>query len=99
MNRVTVWAIALSLALSAAGCFRTTLKFHPRPGAGMPARLRRSFIIGLAELDGPINVEALCPRGVAHVEQRYDIVGILLAMISFGIVEARKVEVWCLGKR
>jgi hypothetical protein len=63
-------AVAAALALASSGCYRVTFKLGKSvPEAGAPRELwHHAILSGLVDLSGPVQLDQLCPQGVAQVQ-------------------------------
>lgn len=89
-------AALVTLLVSASGCYRTALVFD-RQGRSRPyptVEAVRTFALGAIELGGPIQLDGLCPDGVARIEQQEGFLGVVVRSIS-QVISLREVEIYC----
>ena len=97
MTRLIVSVIALALA-GASGC--ATYKIHYKnarpPGGDVREQKQAFFLWGLAGGED-VDLDALCPTGVAQIHSKKSVGDQLLSLITVGLYTPMSVEVHCAG--
>ncbi len=90
------------LALSATGCFRTTIRSGTTPGASPPGyheRWHSGYIGGLIEGSGPHELGQLCPGGWSQIDTKTEPVDLALTITTSLIYTPQVVTVACQDPR
>ncbi len=101
MNRSFFFIVAVLTALLVGGCFSTRIIFD-RDGQPVPNYLYQNkshhgLVNGLVELSAPIHLSALCPSGVAYVEQQTSFINSLVSGFTGAFYTPQAVSVHCLS--
>lgn len=89
------------LAIGLTGCFKTTFLAGPN-ASGTPSLMYNgawyhSVISGLADLSGPVPLNAVCPQGWARIEYERTFVNGLVESLTSGIYNPATVTIYCNG--
>ncbi|PIE18603.1 MAG: hypothetical protein CSA66_04400 [Proteobacteria bacterium] len=89
---------ALIAALLLAGCFQHT--FHLNTDQAPEAApsfvdWNHHVLWGLVDTSGPVDVDALCPDGVAIVHNEMTVINTLLAVVTGGIYAPTTTAIYC----
>lgn len=81
------------------GCFTTRVVVSREPSAG-PAfdydgRFHHDGIFGLVEFSDPVNLDTVCPGGVAYVEQETTFIAGLCQALTQNLYNPQAVTVFC----
>ena len=97
MNRKLKCA-ALVLGLAAAGCYRVA--YETDLPAGGPVRTQTAtFFLGGLIGETTVDLQALCPNGVARWQNEASPVDTILTYVTVGIFTPRTITVTCAGGR
>ncbi len=88
----------VAAALFLSGCFQHT--FHVNNDAAPEPTPRyvdwnHHVLWGLVDTSGPVNVDAVCPDGVAIIHDEMSVVNSLLAIVTGGIYAPTTTTVYC----
>ncbi len=91
-------ALVVVSSLGLGACYRHTY-VNPSATPGMVgySSWHHHLIGGLVNLSGVVNLQAVCPTGVAEVHNRMGVLNWLLTVITGGIYAPTTVEVICNG--
>ncbi len=93
MNRILMSA-ALLAAAAAGGCYKNTYTTGQPIGGATHTVKANFFIYGLIG-ETTVNVDALCPNGVAWFQNRMDVPDALLSCITCSLYTPLTIEVRC----
>ncbi len=90
-----LFAVLLAVA-AMTSCYRHVYS-RPVGHESMPrmARWNHHFLWGLVAIDPEVNLDAVCPGGIARVENYIGPLGFLLGAVTVGIWVPTTVTVWC----
>jgi hypothetical protein len=91
-------AASVALLFCSVACVRTTIRSGRAPGdvpPGWEDRWHHGFVFGLAELPGPVPLDALCPGGWSEVDTAIDPIQSVIALFTLGIYTPTTISVIC----
>lgn len=88
--------ILLSLLAALAGCHQVRYQTRAAPTGPRHERTAHFFLWGLAG-GADADLDALCPRGVARLEERAGAADRLLDLVTLGVYARRTIAVECAG--
>lgn len=92
-----VFAGLLASLLAASGCFRHTFDNPSYPMEPVPsyAKWHHHFIFGVVSVSPDLNLQAVCPGGVARIENQIGPIGWVITFVTGGIWTPTTVIIWC----
>lgn len=96
-RKLATAVVVAAMALSAA-CFRHTLIVPgTAPASVAPAysAWHHSFIIGLINASGEVDLKKVCPSGVNRIEDEWSFLNGVVSWLTSYIYTPTTVEVWC----
>ena len=85
-----------------AGCWRTTIRNGSTPIGQTPieydGKWHSGLVYGLAELSGPYDLSAVCPRGWSEIHTETSFVNGLVTAVTFEIYTPQSVTIRCAAR-
>lgn len=78
----------------ALGCYKNTVNLGPPPGV-QTYETRKAFVFWGALPDAEVDMDAVCPQGVARIEEKQNFLDGTIACCSLGFVRTVSVKVTC----
>jgi len=95
MKKVLSVVFSFYLLCMLSGCFKTTVSFDPGVAPIPSGKATRLYIFGLISTQPEIDVEMLCPKGTAAVEQVKSTTDFFIDFFTAGIVSRRTITIYC----
>jgi hypothetical protein len=86
------------LAFEVAGCYTTTVQSGLPPAPPTIAddnKWHSGVVLGIAELSGPYDLHAICPRGWADIRTETSFVNGFIDLVTSGIYNPQSVTIRC----
>ncbi len=89
--------LALAGLISATGCMRTSYVTgaSPETDPSYDKAFQHHVVLGLVPLTDPVELQEVCPSGVAEIKTKTSFINGLVRALSQSIYTPRTVEVYC----
>jgi hypothetical protein len=91
-------ALCVLVGLLASACFRTTIHSGlppDGPAPGFDRRWHSGFVFGLVEIDGPYDLQQLCPVGWSELASDMEPLQVAAFVLTLGIYAPQRVTIVC----
>ena len=83
------------LILSLSACYSTKIKFNDDPGILSEQYDKKFKFSVLGSSPKKVNLNKICPNGVAWIYQEHSFINGSMRILSFGILSASEISVYC----
>lgn len=101
MKKLILFALLIGVAVGTTGCFHHKYVGDPSAAASQPAfdKWRHHLIAGLINLGDDMDLDDICPSGVAMIHDRHSFLTGLVGALTFNIYTPTKVTIYCNSSR